>query len=73
MVWFHFKIYFFDFRNYIEKLGGKIPSAEKPSFNTSSQNAPKPESTFTPPSEPTPEPESEESDIELDNEGVLGW
>ncbi|KAK3921676.1 Hsc70-interacting protein [Frankliniella fusca] len=59
------------FKDYIESLGGKIPSSV-----SGDDAGPKP-TTFTPKSEnksepePEPEVESEESDVELDNEGVI--
>lgn len=53
----HPKLYFF--KAFIQKLGGKIPQDESSEKEESSN-------------EPPQEPESEESDIELDMTGVIG-
>jgi suppressor of tumorigenicity protein 13 len=57
------------FKNYIESLGGKVPTTL---FETGagSPETSRPEPTEE--KEPEPEVESEESDIELDNSGVIG-
>lgn len=55
------------FKQYIASLGGKVPTM-KSDPGDSAASDPKPE----PESKPAPEPEeSEESDIELDNSGVI--
>lgn len=68
------------FRSYLESLGAQIPEPTKP---TTDMNDPNPPATETEPesvpkepedakpTEPVPE-ESEESDVELDNTGVIG-
>lgn len=56
----HPKLYFF--KSFIQKLGGKIPSDVSSEREDSS-------STFDNPPE---DPESEESDVELDMTGVIG-
>jgi suppressor of tumorigenicity protein 13 len=61
------------FKNYIESLGGKIPAnlsetdSESPKAET-----PEPRKAKEPEAKPEPEVESEESDIELDNSGIIG-
>jgi suppressor of tumorigenicity protein 13 len=59
------------FKNYIESLGGKIPETLS---ETESPKAdiPEPRKAKEPEAEPEPEVESEESDIELDNSGIIG-
>jgi suppressor of tumorigenicity protein 13 len=63
------------FKNYIESLGGKIP-ATLPETDFESPEADIPEPRKAKESEAKPEPavevESEESDIELDNSGIIG-
>ena len=53
------------FKNFIEKLGGKVPKSDKDDEDTSESFDR--ESRFE-----TPDPESEESDLELDMTGVIG-
>lgn len=61
------------FKNYIESLGGTIPAAESET-NSESPNTDEPEATKEkePETKQEPEVESEESDIELDNSGIIG-
>ena len=54
------------FKDYIESLGGRIPVVAEPK---SAPSAPKPEPKVE--LQPEPEAPSEESDVELDNEGVI--
>lgn len=56
------------FKDYIESFGGKIPDAKPTDEVPKAEFEPKAE----PESEPEPPVESEESDIELDNTGVIG-
>lgn len=57
------------FKDFIESFGGRVPEAPAPKPSS------KPSGEAHPESKPEPaadEPESEESDIELDNSGVVG-
>jgi len=61
------------FKNYIESLGGTIPTTVSET-NPESPNADEPEARKEKEPEPKQEPEveSEESDIELDSSGIIG-
>ncbi|KAI5702681.1 hypothetical protein M8J75_002953 [Diaphorina citri] len=54
------------FKDFVESYGGTIPPPSK-----AQSDAPKPEKPFTTPEPSAPEEESEESDPELDNTGVI--
>lgn len=59
------------FKDFIESLGGKVPPAPKSSEpKATDKSGPKFSEEPTKPEEP--EIESEESDVELDNTGVIG-
>lgn len=61
------------FKNYIESLGGTIPTAVSET-NSESPNRDEPEARKgkEPETKQEPEVESEESDIELDSSGIIG-
>jgi suppressor of tumorigenicity protein 13 len=61
------------FKNYIESLGGKIPATlSETDFESPKADIPEPRKAKEPEAQPEPEVESEESDIELDNSGIIG-
>ena len=60
------------FKNYIESLGGKIPAPAGCESDSPKHEPKKEEPKPQPEAEPELEVESEESDIELDNTGVIG-
>lgn len=58
------------FKDFIESFGGKVPEVQTAPKSTNKPSG-EPQAEFKP--EPAAEePESEESDIELDNSGVVG-
>lgn len=58
------------FKDFIESFGGKVPPQPSTDSESKSTAAPKSETSEN---APPPEPEvSEESDVELDNTGVIG-
>ncbi|XP_003427005.1 putative protein FAM10A4 isoform X2 [Nasonia vitripennis] len=57
------------FKNFVERLGGKVPKAEKDDEDT--RESFDKEAKAEPEPEPEPEPESEESEVELDMTGVI--
>jgi suppressor of tumorigenicity protein 13 len=61
------------FKNYIESLGGKIPATlPETDFEPPKADIPEPRKAKEPEAKPEPEVDSEESDIELDNSGIIG-
>jgi suppressor of tumorigenicity protein 13 len=59
------------FKSYIESMGGKIPAnLFKTDFGSPKTNIPEPKKEREP--EPDADAESVESDIELDNSGIIG-
>lgn len=60
------------FKNYIESLGGKIPATlSETDFESPKADTPEPRKAKEPEAKPEPEVGSEESDIELDNSGLI--
>ena len=60
-------------KEYIESLGGEIPHVEKPTNTEIPKSCPAHESHATPkPAATEEEPELVESDVELDQTGVIG-
>jgi suppressor of tumorigenicity protein 13 len=60
-------------KNYVESLGGKIPATlSETDFESPKAEIPEPRKAKEPGAKPEPEVESEESDIELDNSGIIG-
>jgi suppressor of tumorigenicity protein 13 len=61
------------FKNYIESLGGRIPTTvSETNFESPKMDKPEARKENEPETKQEPEVESEESDIELDSSGVIG-